>query len=342
MSDEMGWKAEWQPDAQLRELLTELIGEETKEGSAGAFARRYLPWTETVWSKMKLALDPERAGPSYFEQVALKKRAELVKVLGELPTEIALKRQQRAALPQFRRHELSHVKAAIQAIREAKEVKGPERVVIFVAPTGGGKTEVKNAVLTTFPEACSLEATRSWREPHCYTSVLRDVAGAVDLRGLRASTSLTIEQTFQRQRSGHPWPVLIDEAEFMGNDALFAVRFLCNKTALVPVLLTTPEGHEDWNDHFSAAYNHVARRCHARVEVSVIKADDVEMFFPEGTFDQPQGPLEAIAAAASSFGHFSLVNRVATRLHGQRRVPKSEVDKAIKLAQTAMVRGVAK
>lgn len=328
----------WQPDAHLRGLLETLVEEEQKQKSASEFARLYLPWTESVWVKLKRALQPDRELPSYFEEVSEAKRIELIHELEELPAAIARKRAQREQVFSRKRLKLSHVMAITQAVKEAQVEKGVERCIVFVAPTGGGKTELKDALLAEFTTARALEATRGWRERGSYKQVMRGLAAALEMRGLQRASATAIEAAFEERRKGYDWPVIIDEAEFMGNDALFAVRFLCNKTRLVPVLLVTPEGHADWEQHFNAAYRHIARRCHAQVEVRDIPAADAEQFFEANAFGNATEALELIRSKAAEFGHFSLVNRVAKRLHGRKRATKSEVESALKSAKAAMLR----
>lgn len=328
----------WQPDAHLRGLLETLVVEEQKQASSSEFARLYLPWTESVWTKMKRALLPIQGVPSYFEEVSEAKRTELIRELEELPAAIAKKRAQREQVFARKRLKLSHVMAITQAVKEAQVEKGVERCIVFVAPTGGGKTELKDALLAEFGAARALEATRGWRERGSYKQVMRGLAAAVEMRGLQRASATNIESAFEERRKGYDWPVIIDEAEFMGNDALFAVRFLCNKTRLVPVLLVTPEGHADWEQHFNAAYRHIARRCHAQVEVRDIPAEDAEQFFDANAFGNATEALELIRSKAAEFGHFSLINRVAKRLHGRKRASKAEVEAALKSAKAAMLR----
>jgi len=336
------WRPVWQPDAQLRSLLEALVREEEAEGGAGKFARNYLPWTETVWSKMRLALNSQRESKSYFEQVSDATRDEAIADLRAIPKQILEKRAERAGRYQSRLLELSYVIALKQAIKEAQDKPNEERVVMVVAPTGGGKTWMKKAMQEAFKTACDVQATQTWRAPGSSTLIMREIARAVDLRGHQGSSGPVIEAALERDRGLYAWPVFFDEAEFLGNAGLFAVRFLCNKTKLVPVLLTTPEGLMDWQTHFKAAYRHVARRTHDWIRVDVIKQEDVAPFFADNAFARAELGLQAVATAASHFGHFSLVRRVAERMHLKKGFTKAQLDDAIAKAQGAMTNGGAK
>jgi hypothetical protein len=137
---------------------------------------------------------------------------------------------------------------------------------------------------------------------------------------------------------GRSLVLCFDEGEHFGKAALNLLKFLTNKTKIVIVLFAVTREYEKWFTWFENEAEQTARRCHAIIETSVLDTKDVGLFFPEKPFADEKAALDLIAREASTFGHFSLVKRVANKLEGVDNADLEDVRKAIKKSQAEMRR----
>jgi len=139
--------------------------------------------------------------------------------------------------------------------------------------------------------------------------------------------------------------LVIDEAEFFGRAALNGLKLLMNKTRLTVCLCATPEAFSRWQRWYPHEADQVVRRFFERFELSVInpkdQAKDLRKVLPAGPATTDQS-LQLIAAAASQFGHWSFVVRLADRLRRTPAVDFDDVKKATSRVKNQLRRSIKK
>jgi len=313
-------------------LISALRDESLKEASQTAFARDYLPFSVSKWSKIADALDPEKE--SYFDEVSPEAgRAILDQLRAALADLPRLRSQFERANNVPGIIELAQFTAVRKACEAARAKRNPERLIKYLAPTGGGKTMLCSW-LATKCNARVVESRESWKDS--YTTFLVDVARAISCRldgeRRRAPIEDAIIATNQRIL------LAVDEAEYFGPAALNGLKLILNKTNIVVVLAAISEAHDRWNRYYPLEASQLDRRTHAVIRLTTIAADDLAPFFPPRQFDDRAAGLARIAEEATRFGAYSLVARIAARLEGKEKVDSTELEKAIKSALREMNR----
>ena len=319
MSDTLTTEKKWKPTTAQREILEEFAALVEQEKSQAEFQRKHCSFSIT---KLGLILSGD-----YFDTVA--NPDAIVRELEEIIEKVVADNLRAERVEEVNIHPVTHLRAIAQAVREVKNKKGPERLVKFLSPTGGGKTVVGNYLQEEFG-ARVVEAREAWKRS--YYIFLADICGPNGLR-IRLDGECNpahIEQKIIRSLKGKNLVLVMDEAEFFGAAALNGIKLLLNKTRLAIVICAIPEAHDRWNSRKGTRMEaeQIARRTHAIVELTSIKPADAGMFFKKGTFTSDEEAHKYIAAYASNFGHYSFINRLAQKLDGDRGLDKETVEKA--------------
>ena len=322
--------AKWQPNAEQAALLRALLEEQTKEKSASEFTRKFLPFSPERWSKITAVLDEERPR-SYFDDV--QDRDAVFSELEMALREIRIDRARPESLGQ--RYELTHFRAVAQAVRECRSGTGRNRIIKYLAPTGGGKTELCRFLVNEFG-ASMVETREAWRRS--YFTVLEDICRALKVRLNGESRPATIEAKLIEALSDKKRILCLDEAEFFGASALNGLKLLINKTRVTIVLCAIPAAHDRWNRHFPVEADQIATRTHGIYELGAVDVKDAGLFFAANQFADREASLKLLAQEASVIGHYSFLQRVADCLKGDTRAEEPAVRKAITKARKQMVR----
>ncbi len=327
----------WQPSTDQRRVLEELNYLVKQEKSGADFARLYCDFGYSKLSKILAALDPGRDS-SYFDDVAdAGSELESIELLID---EVKLQKVQvarRQAQPVLA---LSQFRAVAHAVRECRSKNNPERIVKYLAPTGGGKTMLCNYLAETL-NARIVEVRTDWKKKHYI--VLQDLAKAIGLRtGNLGYNTNRIENRLIEAGNERQITLALDEGEFFGSAALNSIKLLLNKARFTFVICAIPDAHDKWNDYYVHESDQIARRTHAQVVLSNISPGDCELFFGEKAFEERDAAVAMICEAASQFGHYSLVNRVVEALKGVSRAALNDVAKAVQSARRQMLRSARK
>lgn len=327
----------WKPSAEQRKTLEALVEEQQKEESQQKFADRYLTFGKAQWNQIIAVLDDARLD-SYFDRISDPdaKMAELEETL----VRIQLQRASETRADDSKLLPLSHFLAVKQAVKEAKRAKGPERLIKYLAPTGGGKSMLAQ-YLAKDNNLRVVESREAWRGS--YYSFLIDICRAIKLTlGNDEMRPAAIEDklipALCQKENDMAIVIYIDEAEFFGREALNGLKLLLNKTRMVPVIGAIPEAHDRWNRYYPMEADQIARRTREVIQLSVIDDDDCALFFPANQFAEPKKEIKWLAQTASKFGHYSLLKRVARKISGVERADESDVRKAVRSALTTMRR----
>jgi len=213
-------------------------------------------------------------------------------------------------------HEIEPHKAVINAIVSArlKAATDPERLVVFLAPSGGGKTRLGREITVMFG-GYYVEATESWRDS--YFSALCAIGRSVGVNEseLLAGRELAEQKVINRFKARRT-VLVIDEGEYFGPRTMNLLKMLLNQTETVIVLLAIPALFERWQKKSWEESRQLNRRCEAIVEAGPVIPSDVAQFASKrltisGPADKVWG---VIAKAANEFGHYSMVRRVIEEL----------------------------
>jgi hypothetical protein len=334
----MAANTKWKPTGEQREIIEGLIGQASKEQSHELFVKRFLPFGAGQWSAIIAAVDDSRA-ESYFDRIT--DRDGKMEELKELLVRIQLQRasdgredSDAKVIP------LSQFRAVQRAVKEAKLVRGPERLIKYLAPTGGGKTWLSK-FLATDNNLRVVESRDAWRRS--YYCFLLDICRAVGLTIAADENSPAVIEDklipFLCAKEDDMAIVLyIDEGEFFGREALNGLKLLLNKTRMVPVVGSIPQAHDRWNRYFPMESDQIARRTREVIQLSVINEADCKLFFPPKQFSDSASAVKYLAGAASKFGHYSLLKRVARKLAAIDGANHDDVQKATESALTTMRR----
>jgi len=323
--------SKWKPSEEQAAVIEELIAFEKKEKSAADFVRRYLPFGATRWTRIKAALDPE-AAESYFDLVRDPDSviSELEDVLREIRLDAAARsRAVVEILP------LRQFRAVATAVRECRSKVTPERLVKYIAPTGGGKSYLCEYLRKEF-HASVVETREAWRRS--YWTVLTDITRACGIRPGSQMIPRVLEDKLIEKLSNERRVLVFDEAEFFGASALNGLKLLLNKTRVTLVLAAIAEAHDYWNHYCPHEANQIARRTHAIVELGQILPVDAEHFFAADQFEDRTASIDQICAEASVFGHYSFLQRMADALEGSRKADAPEVKKTMEKVKRQMQR----
>ena len=334
-------KTKWQPSEDQRTLLLALQGECAKEETVVAFARKFLPFTRSKFDQImdvfnNTADDNGNVIQSYFDRVSDSVRERTFEELQFILDEIPLKRLQLSRINSVKIYPTSKILALEQAIREAKAVPGAERLVVNLGPTGSGKTIACN-YLAKKVNARFVEVRDIWRHSTRGNVPLHDICKGVGMRSFSKHVAKCQDELVEF--CGEQNIVIVfDEGEHFGKAALNLLKFLLNKTRLVPVIFSVPEEYDKWFNYYPNEAGQIARRTRAIIDSSVIDMRDVALFFPEDKFAKREGALELLAREASRFGHYSLVNRVVEKLEGVQGATTEDLRNAIEAAHRQMRR----
>lgn len=323
-------ETKWKPNEEQAEVIRALLSEQEKEKSASEFVRKFLPFSPERWSKITAVLDPERPR-SYFDDV--QDRESVFSELELALRELRIDRAKPESVGQ--RHELTHFRAVAQAVRECRNGNGRNRIIKYLAPTGGGKTELCRYLVKEFG-AAMVETREAWRRS--YFTVLEDICRALKVRLNGEMRPAAIEAKLIESLSDKKRILCLDEAEFFGASALNGLKLLINKTRVTIVLCAIPAAHDRWNRHFPVEADQIATRTHGIYELAAVDVKDAGCFFAKDQFADTPASLKLLAAEAGSFGHYSFLQRVADVLAGEKHADGPTVAKALAKARKQMQR----
>lgn len=342
MSETQTQDTRWKPSAEQAAILHGLLDEQNKEKNQADFVRRFLPFGGSKWSQILGVLEPARFNAkgeiveSYFDRITEGGREETFEELKGILERIPLERAVAARAREQVIFKTSKIKAMETAIRECAEKAGPERIVLMLAPTGGGKTVACN-YLATRHNARIVEVRDVWRHSATGNVPLRDICQAVGVRAGRDMTMPAMEDALVRYCLERKIILAFDEGEHFGRSSLNLLKFLLNKTRAVAALFVVPSEFARWEKFWPNEFLQISRRFHECIKLDELNAADVAMFFPPDQFAAKEC-LGLVCTEAKWFGHYSLVRRVSGKLAGVSRASLDDTKLAIDSALAQMGR----
>jgi hypothetical protein len=195
-----------------------------------------------------------------------------------------------------------------------EEQKNQERGVVFLAPTGGGKSTLARHLKSKIGRAHIISAAGSWRTSYfaVLSSILVTLGQKVPVSARLAEASLL------KHLNDNKLTLIFDEQDMFGRDALNLIRQLLNETRASVVMLMVPETWDRLVRHGGEYASQLCRRCSTVVKAPPLAQKDAMAFLKESLPDTPLEALKEAAkvlvSAANKFGGFSLLDNAAAAL----------------------------
>ena len=266
-----------------------------------AFAKKHLPYSSTVWFRLKDGTYPPTQSPDKLAarlEVALRK--------------FNARRQGRSVVLDGQKiHTFEHCERVFNAIDLARAATNENRGVLYLAPTGGGKSTLLRAIADKY-ESVLVEARESWRKSYYFALVdiatALEIPGCETLRGEHDAECAVISRLQEKQLV-----MCIDEGEYFGPRTINLLKLILNQSRTVIVLAAIPELFQRMSMSAWVESRQFCRRLQEVVKLSVISPDEVKEFITT-PLEKPRETCVKIASEANIFGHFDLVKRTADLL----------------------------
>jgi hypothetical protein len=291
--------------------------------SDNVFAHEHLGCSGSKWNRIK--------DGTYWDLVDDIPRviAQLRADLGRLNLEYSLRQrfEDRALI------ETDSVKGVRKALGqcEGKPLSDPDRCVVFLAPTGGGKTFLCSHLRqeANSREHILVEAREVWKRSYYYC--VRDLCIAAGVPVSDTNSPAALEQRLLEKLAGDRFTILIDEAEYFGPQALNLIKLILNKTRTVILLAVIPEAYEKWNRSASHEASQVRRRTHRVIRVVNCEYEVVENLFAGTKLNGlAESAVKLIASRCSrKTGHYDLARLMANRVISQKCSSVPEIERAL-------------
>lgn len=332
-----------------RELIQKLIAFQGDQTDAVFSAS--LEYSGSTWNKIKHSISPDKAG-NYFADV--QKPEKVFESLQQSLNLLERKRQrgERAHTESF--FEFKPFMAAMKAIDDClvKAKNGdPNRFIIFLAETGGGKSALCQQVeISGKFKGVTLEAREKWKENGTVST--RAIAEACGLQPSTWWPRTRIEDELIRFCNTRKVVLCIDEGEYFGPGTLNLFKLLLNQSNVVILVAAIPKSYERWTDSTKATWHEakqLIRRTHAVIRGPVcnrgadaadgfISDSDAARFFTDLGLSpkELEGVSARAAAAANTFGNYDFLKRLAAEMRNRPNVNPAEVGKAIEVVHALM------
>jgi hypothetical protein len=303
------------------ETIAEMVRLQEESGkNDAAFARDHLSYSATYLTRIKSG--------ELWGMIADHDR-----VISQLKTDIhEIQRQKAFAARRGDRkfYKLDDFEAIYIAISECrlKGLDDPDRCVVYLAPTGGGKTTLCNE-LSRRSRAIVVEARQAWRGS--YWGCCQDIADTIRMSTHGLSGTQALEKGIVGRLSGQRRILAIDEGEFFGPAAINLIKLILNQTPTVVVLCAIPEAYDRWTRRAWHEASQLQRRTHAVVRLESIREKEAKLWLKECELNGCLDDAAKLAMnAANEFGAYDLLSRLAIELRREKTTNLVDVRKVIK------------
>ncbi|AHF94201.1 hypothetical protein OPIT5_08235 [Opitutaceae bacterium TAV5] len=189
-----------------------------------------------------------------------------------------------------------------------------ERMVTFLAETGGGKTRLARQ-LKVEHDGILVEASEPWRKS--YFAALFDIGLAAGLTETELGNGeATAQRAVVRRLRANRRVLIIDEGEYFGPRTTNLLKLLLNQTPTVVVVMAIPALFARWQCAAWVESAQTTRRNESVIESSPVFPDDVAALAAGRVIfaDTAKAACGLIAKNANEFGRFSFVERTLKEL----------------------------
>lgn len=205
--------------------------------------------------------------------------------------------------------------AAVALCKERAEEGDQERVVWYVAPTGGGKTTAAKKLVDDGIATWRVAATPCWERS--YLAVLTGIADGLGMTGEFKRAAFAEKDVLSELRAQNG-VLAIEEIELLCDQGMQFLRTVLNETTCSLVIFITPEFHRKLLRRGGMGVAQLIRRSAATIEARRITPAMVRRFGAQvwdDVKDAGTDPrLSLIADEANKLGAFSAVQAIHDRL----------------------------
>ena len=195
------------------------------------------------------------------------------------------------------------------------------RIIPVIGDTGAGKTKLRRHLEFKYPvKIISLKASKPWHGR--YTAMWKDLAKALNLQKPPRG-AWDLQEKVVGMLNKEPKVIVIDECQYVASDAIDGIKYVCENTACVILMLTTPEQwkhvkDDDW-DNVDQLRNRIYGQydlCKDATGKNTLDLKDVASYVQAALpqFDEcsasDRSSICAILATAGE--HFGLWNKVSS------------------------------
>lgn len=317
------------------DVLTQLGAEQERlKLSDSAFVQKHLTISATTWSRL-------RSG-----NYAADATAAFIRLEGNL-RQLRIERAKVAKLTGGREfiglppHE--QVRNAV-TLAKLKPADDQDRLVVFLAETGGGKTALARD-LKVAHDGILVEARESWRDSYYAAVCAIGAAAGVAESDLDHGTGAA-ETALLRKLRANRRVLIIDEGEYFGPRTANLLKLLLNQTETVIVLMAIPVLFRRWQEKAWVESVQLNRRSTAVVVADAVTPGDVRKFAAgrvKLAEAEAKAACVAVAEAANAFGRYDTVLRVLEELAAEEAgetVGVEQVRQAVRRVQRLLNREV--
>lgn len=209
---------------------------------------------------------------------------------------------------------LRYTRAAVTAVKRATG-QARNRLIVYLARTGGGKTTLANHLSAQYLDSCVVvQATETWRDS--YFAAVLAVARALGITEGLASARAAEAAVIATLQSA-PRIVVVDEAHHGGKAALNLLKLILNSCPEVRVVvLAIPQLWDRMQQGAAQEAAQLRSRTFAKIVVPDVGAEDCGAFLAaklphfEALNGDEKLAIQAACDAANRFGLFDTLQRV--------------------------------
>lgn len=166
---------------------------------------------------------------------------------------------------------LDHIRIASDAVAVARIAQDEHRLVLVVAPAGGGKTYTARYIAAKYSGQI-VNATPSWAKSYMHT--LRELGRGLGIGGDWRSAG-DAERSIIQALALSPRLIIIDEANHFSRDSLNFLKTILNETKCCLVLLTIPNHLASMAADCRDEFPQLLRRSVAIIHIPPVCMDDL-------------------------------------------------------------------
>ena len=312
-------------DTKNHPAVKSLAAHQERLGLSGSrFAKRYLRASDATWSQLKSGKYPADNIAPWIEKCET-----ALKLLEDEASDLQ---------PGEGLIELGDQRRAIKLVRACYNEER-DRLVLFLADTGGGKTTLATLMREALGDTVVVvEATETWRDN--YFAAVVAIASKLGL-GEDYKSKRTAEAAVLKHLAGSPRVLVIDEAHSCGPGALNLLKHIINIRTVANrvVLLSMPQLWDALTKKNNENWRQLHNRMCGRLLVDKIGADDCRAFLAarlSGGLD-PESGKDVVALCRESANRFGLYNTLS-RICAEANLESPNAPVTANLARLAIAR----
>lgn len=261
------------------------------ELSDNDFAKRFLTFSSTTWSKLQSG--------TYNGGKLFSMEQDMRDSINEIEGRLDGLREAASYSRTFINTSL--VSAVAGRVKRAKDDPEDRRIVPVLAPTGFGKTAIVKYLVGK--GAVAVEGLQSWKSS--YRSFCASIAQAAGTEVPASAKQDRAEELMLKALSNRDGTLVIDEANTLSGPCANGIKQIVNRTGYTVVLAAIPEFWDKFLEGNKGEVRQVINRCQRVIRQESISASDVKKFLESRNLPVEFAP--EITSVANRFGGFRTV-----------------------------------